>query len=392
MSGVTPQGFVLKTIEEIKLDIETDELATIDPTLVLSADQPIGEINAAVSKQLAEVWEVAQIAYNAFDRDASEDRLLDNLGSLTGTPRSRAKKSVVTCTVTLGAAFSQPAGLMMCDVVGQPAIKFVNRDPVVSTTAGTYTAIFESVDYGPVVANAGTLAHITNPITGWTAVTNPDDAVPGALAEKDVPYRQRQVDELTAAGASTVDAIRADLLKVPGVQQAFVFENVTLATDSSGLPGKAIECVIYDGAVPAADNIAVAQAIWNAKPSGSEAYGTSIANAVDALGVSRPTKFSRAIIRAMYLEFDVAVNPKLFPVDGVSLIKDAAVARGNLLNLGDDVIDLAIRAIALSVPGVVDVTELRFGMTVSPTNTDNLAIDGRSIARFDTSRVVVNVV
>jgi hypothetical protein len=176
------------------------------------------------------------------------------------------------------------------------------------------------------------------------------------------------------------------------VQQAFVFENVTLATDSSGLPGKAIECVIYDGAVPAADNIAVAQAIWNAKPSGSEAYGTSIANAVDALGVSRPTKFSRAIIRAMYLEFDVAVNPKLFPVDGVSLIKDAAVARGNLLNLGDDVIDLAIRAIALSVPGVVDVTELRFGMTVSPTNTDNLAIDGRSIARFDTSRVVVNVV
>jgi hypothetical protein len=148
MSGVTPQGFVLKTIEEIKLDIETDELATIDPTLVLSADQPIGEINAAVSKQLAEVWEVAQIAYNAFDRDASEDRLLDNLGSLTGTPRSRAKKSVVTCTVTLGAAFSQPAGLMMCDVVGQPAIKFVNRDPVVSTTAGTYTAIFESVDHG----------------------------------------------------------------------------------------------------------------------------------------------------------------------------------------------------------------------------------------------------
>ena len=295
--------------------------------------------------------------------------------------------------MTLGAAFSQAAGLMMCDVAGSiPSIRFVNRDPVVSTIAGNYIAIFESVDYGPVVANAGTLTHITNPITGWTAVTNPSDAVPGVLDETDALYRQRQVNELTAAGASTVDAIRADLLQVPGVLQAFVFENVTLTTDATGLPGKAIECVIYDGDVPAASNIAVVQAIWNSKPSGSQAYGTSVANAVDALGVSRPTSFSRAVIQNMYLEFDVAVNATLFPINGPDLIKAAAVARGNLLNLGDDVIDLAIRAIALSVPGVIDVTALRFGATVSPTNTANLVIDGRSIARFDTSRVVVNVV
>lgn len=391
-AGVTPQGFVGKTVEEIKAELEADQLETIDPALVLSPDQPFGQFNASYSKKLAELWEIAGIAYNAFSRDASEDRLLDNIGDLTGTPREPPRKSVVTCALDLNAGFSQAAGLMMVNVVGQETIKFVNRDPVVSTTAGTYAAIFEAVDYGTVNANAGTLTAITNPITGWNSVTNAEDAVPGALVEQDAAYRQRQFDELTAPGASTVDAIRADVLAVDGVQQCYVFENVTLVTDGTGLPGKALECVIYDGSPSAADDVEIAQAIWDSKPSGAEAYGSSSANATDALGIDRPTKFSRATIVGMYLEFDVVVNTKLFPVNGVTLIKEAAVARGNVLNLGESVVDLVIRAAALNVPGVTDVTALRLGSAPSPGGTSNYPITGRQIARFDTARIVVNLV
>lgn len=396
MAGVTPEGFVAKTIEEIKGELEADQLETLDPTLVLSPDQPFGQINAAHSKKLAELWEIAQVCYNAFDRDAAEDRLLDNVGGMTGTPRAKARKSLVACTVNLGAAFSQPAGALMANVLGQPTIQFVNRDAIVSTTAGDYTAYFECIVTGPVAVNAGTLTQKTNSVTGWNSITNPTDAIPGALVEEDPDYRQRQVDELTAPGASTTDAIRTDLLELSGVLQAFVFENVTLVTNSDGLHGKAIECVVYDGPVPAASDTAIAQAIWNSKPSGAETQGTSSALAIDKLGVARTVYFSRAVIQSIYLELDIKVDASRFPVGGTTLVKTTAVKEGNALNLGDDVIALDLRAAPLErlggVPGVTDVIAIRLGFSPSPVGIVNLDITGRQIARFDTSRVVVNIV
>ncbi len=393
MAGITDTGFTAKTIEEIKADLEQEQLENIDASLVLSADQPIGQLNAAFARQCAQVWEVAQVAYNAFDRDAAEGRLLDNIGSITGTPREDERKSLVECTLVFSSAFTQAPGTMTANVTDEPTILFTNRDEVTIASAGTLTeVVFESVEAGPVVANAGTLETITASLSGWTSITNPEDAVPGALVEEDADYRQRQDDELTAAGSSTVDAIRADILKVDGVEQCYVFENVTMFTDDTGLPGKAIEVVIYDGASPAADDDEIAQAIWDAKPSGVETYGTDSGTAVDDLDIDRTMGFSRAEVEEIYLEFDIDANAQLFPVDGATLVKEAVAARGNLLNLGDDVIALVIKAAALAIPGVRDVVEMRLGLSASPTNEANLSISGRSIAKFDTARIVVNLV
>lgn len=390
--GVTPQGLTIKTIEIIKTEIEDDQLSTISPALNLQSNQPIGQLNASYAKKCAELWELGQFAYNAFNREAAEGMQLDNIGTITGTPRNGPKKSLTTCTLVLGASFSQPAGALMAHVVGNPDLKFVNRDPVVSTIAGTYTGIvFQSLNFGAISANAGTLTQITAPVTGWTSITNPTDAVLGNLREEDDPYRARQDDELTAAGSSTTDAIRADLLKVTGVQQAFCFENVTMYADVDGVPAKAIECVVFDGPGVDAANNDIAQAIWNSKPSGSETYGTTSGIAIDALGVQQTVRFSRTTLQNIYLSFDLAVNASTFPNNGVELVKSAVVARGNSLLLGDDVVALVIKAAALTVPGVRDVIVLRLGFAATPTNTANLAISGRQIARFDTSRVAVTI-
>jgi uncharacterized phage protein gp47/JayE len=396
MAGVTATGFVGKTVEEIKAETEADQLSTVNPALNLSADQPFGQFNAIFSKKLAELWEVAAVAYNGFDRDAAEGRLLDNIGALTGSPRNSARKSTVSCNCVLGAGFTKAAGAMMADVVGFPAIQFVNKSAVSVVSAGTYPILFEAVAFGPVVANAGTLTHITTPLTGWTSITNPLDAAPGALTEEDPSYRQRQSDELTAAGSTTVDAIRTDLLEVKNVLQAYVFENVTLSTDGNGLPGKAIECVIYDGATPTASNTEIAQTIWNTKASGSQTFGTSSGIAIDSLGAQQTVYFSRASVVNVWLEFDIKVDASKFPVTGTELVKATAVAEGNQLNLGDSVVALALRSCVLAsnagVPGVTDVTALRLGIAASPVNIANLVIGGRAIARFDTSRVLVNIV
>lgn len=392
MAGVTSTGFVAKTIEEDKADIEDEQLLVIDAGLNLSSSQPLAQLNAIIAKKHAELWEALAVAYNAFDRDAAEGRLLDNIGSITGTPRESARKSTATVSLNLNAGFSRSPGTMFAAVVGQPTVIFTNKNQVTSVGAGVYSAVFESVEFGPVVANAGTLTVINPAISGWNSVTNPTDATLGNLEETDDAYRQRQADEQTAAGSSTIDAIRADVLKVAGVEQVLVFENTTLATDSTGLPGKAFEVVIYDGSPAAADEDAIAQAIWDTKPAGSETYGSVTGTATDSQGDPRLQEFSRATVRNVWLEFDVSVTAQDFPVDGVNLIKAAARDRGNRLSLDEDVIALVIRASALTVPGVRDVVALRLGFAASPVGTSNLAIGGREIAKFDTSRVVVNLV
>lgn len=397
MSGVTSTGFVAKTVEEVKADIEADLLENLSPALNLSATQPLTQINAAHARQLALLWELGSVAYNGFDRDAAEGRLLDNCGALTGTPRQPARKSTVTVTLNLNAGFSQAAGAMMANVTGQPTTRFVNKTAVATVGAdAAYSAVFEAVDYGPTVANAGTLTQITNPISGWNSITNAEDAEVGALEEEDADYRQRQDDDLTSAGSSTVDAIRSDVLEVDDVLQAYVFENVTLVTDENGLPGKAIEVVVYDGLTPTADDDEIAQAIWNSKPSGAETYGTTSGNAIDSLGITRVVNFSRASVVNVYLTYDIKVDASKFPVNGADLVKAAGVAEGNESNLGDDVIALLLRSCVLErnagVPGVVNVTSLKLGTAPAPSGTDDIAVSFRSIARFDTSHVVVNIV
>lgn len=390
--GLTPTGFVAKTSEIILHEIEADQLANVDATLDLSPDQPLGQFNGIFAAELAEAWEVLATIYGGLDPDNAEDAQLDRAMALTGTTRLAPKKSSVSCTVNLDASKTFAPGTMTANVAGQPSRLFRNRNVVTSVGAGNYTATFESADYGPVPAPAGTLTVITVAVTGWNSITNPLDATLGRLSEQDAPARTRRKIELTRPGASTVDAIRADLLdpdQVPGVIAAVVLENTGLTVDVNGQPGKSIQAIIWDGIVPAASDTKIAQAIWNGKAGGIEAYGTTTANAIDSLGTVRPVKFSRATQRTIYLSYVLVKDASKYPSDGDAQLKAAAVAAGNALTMGDDVIALKFRAIALTIPGVIDVTTFTLDFTAVPVPSVNLPIAQFEKATFDTSRITV---
>lgn len=390
--GVTPQGFIVPTIEEVLGEIHAEILETIDPALNLAPDQPLGQITAIFAKKIVEAWEAAAALANAQNPDNAENFMLDNVSALTGTLREAAKSSVVALSCNVNAGFSATAGAMTANVNGQPEVTFVNKEAVGPLAAGDHSIDFEATQVGPVAAPAGELETITIPLAGWNSCTNPLDAELGSFDETDESLRLRREEERTAVGACTVDAIRADMLQVEGVRQCYVFENTTLSTDVNGLPGKSIEVVIYDGNTPEADDTEVAQAVWDSKPSGSESYGTTTATATDSTGVARSVKFSRATVKQVWLEYDVLVDPNFFPTNGAELIEEAAALyAAKYLNLGVDVFAVRFKAQALTVAGVLDVTALRLGFAASPVGTANLTITGREIADIDTSRISVAV-
>lgn len=387
--GITIDGFTIKTLEELQADIEAEQRATIDPAISQAPTQPLGQLNGIWSRKFAELWEVAQTCYNAFNPAAAEGVQADNVAALTGTVREPAIKSRAVVTLNLNAAVTVPAGSVVA-VDGQPQFQFELVTEVTSTSSGDYDGIFDCTQTGPVPANAGTLTDIVTPVSGWNSATNAEDAILGAVVESDSSLLLRRQDELAAPGDSTLPGIKADVLLVTGVLDVLVFENTTLVVDANNLPGKSFEVVVWDSDPAAADDTEVATTIWDSKPAGIETYGSTTTAITDSDDIVRNVKWSRATTLDVWLEYDLVTNAH-YPVDGDAQLKALVVAFcQTAFGLDDDVVALVLRAKALEISGVVDVTALRLGFSASPSGTSNLTVGIREIAQFDSTRIEVN--
>jgi uncharacterized phage protein gp47/JayE len=385
--GVVPTGFNSKTLEEILTEIQDSQLANISPTLDLATESPLGQINGIVSAQLRELWELAEACYHGFDPDGAVEAQLTVLSLLTGTERRPATNSTVTCSCTF-AAGTYGIGSLIAHVNGNPDARFANTVSV-TTLGGIESVPFAAEDTGPIAAPAGQLNVIAEPVVGWLSVTNPLDAAIGSDIESDAALRNRRLVELSTAGSESVGAIRAEVSGVPDVLSVQVLENVTDAIDANGLPPHSFEVLLRDAG---ADDNAIAQAIWDSKPAGIQAFGTGESGtAVDDAGGDQIVEFSRITVRDVYLEIDLDVDTVTYGAGGDQAVKEAVATYGDAnFGIGEDIVLAALYAAIFSVTGVNDVLAIRAGFAALPTGTVNLGIALREVGDLDTSRIVVD--
>lgn len=242
-------------------------------------------------------------------------------------------------------------------------------------------------DTGPVQAPAGTLTVIETPVTGWDSITNPTDADPlGENLETDPAFRFRRLEEIAIAGRATIEAIRSQLLLVEGVTAVVVFENDTFITDVDGRPPKVVDIVVENG-----DDDEIAEKIFDVVAGGIGTIGDVTVVVTDSQGFAQTQKFSRPTPVDIWVEIDVTVDSNEYPADGDDQVQAAIVAYGDALGIGTDVIVHGSDSLECSItgiPGITDV-EIRVGKTASPTTDDNVVIEPREVADFDTSRTLV---
>ena len=104
MYGITSDGFVIKPLQVIKTELETEFRNTFGNDIDLDADSPFGQLVGNTAKKEAALWELAQAIYNAFSPDKAEDVSLDGAVALVGITRLAATQSrvVVALYGTLG--------------------------------------------------------------------------------------------------------------------------------------------------------------------------------------------------------------------------------------------------------------------------------------------------
>ncbi|MCK6585966.1 MAG: baseplate J/gp47 family protein, partial [Polyangiaceae bacterium] len=335
--GVLSTGFKRKTVEEILSDIVTREKGEISASLNTATETPIGQLNGIFAAAVGQVWELAEAVNSSFDPANAHYQALTQLSLLTGTQRQPATRSKVTATVNLNGGVTLPAG-SVASVSGTPSARFRTLVDVVAPAgpAANYSVAMEAEQTGPVAANAGTLTVIATPVSGWNSVTNASSATLGRVEETDLELRLRRSAELRAQGTSPLDALRADLLELDGIDQAVVFENVSdLVVD--GMPPHSIEAVVFDD--PSIANALIAGLLWANKAAGIQAYGETVTTVTDSAGYDHTVGFTRATQRLVYLDFDVTIDPDLYPADGDDQVAAAAedYATANY-RIGGDVI------------------------------------------------------
>ncbi|HEX3045403.1 MAG TPA: baseplate J/gp47 family protein [Bacillota bacterium] len=375
--GVTPTGFRLKLREAIVTDMEAKARELFGVGVNLSAKSPLGILIGLFSWPLSIVWLALQGVYNSAYVDTATGQALDHVVKYIGTKRMDATKAVQNLTVIGTAGTLIPLGFVV-ETGGEPPLGFATIESKPMGTDGKMELQAECLTAGS-MGNVPpeTITRIKNPIAGINTVTNTSITIKGLDRETDRELRERYRRSVAKGGASTIDAMIAALLDVPGVLDALVIENDMEIPDAEGRPPHSLEAIVLGG-----EDQEIARAIYNSKAGGIQPHGSESYIINDIAGRPHTIRFNRADEAGIYVTVQVTANG-FFPADGLTRIKDEIIGyiggvdskgiynRG--LMIGKAVIYMKIPDLVFNVPGVENMV-LRIGTAPEPNGMTDIPV------------------
>jgi hypothetical protein len=438
--GLTEDGFVPKTTEEVRASLNTRIRGRLGASMDLSDEDPVGFVVGLVAAEIGETWELGEAVNSASSRDSATGAALEAIGLLTGSFKAEAEPSTTVLTLTGTPTTTVPAlsqartdsteavfetladAEIGAAAVWVPAAAYVVGDRIANAsriyrciTAGTsagaggptstaeditdntahWRYLGEGTGYvdvdaqctedGATVALSGDINVIVTNVSGWSSVINVASVAVGREEASDEEYRLAQEIDLASPGTGTVDAIREALLELEGVTAVKLFVNNTDVTDGDGVPPHAIEPLVEDGED---------QDIWDALlanvAAGIATHGTEDGTATDSEGNAHAMSFSRPTGVPAYVEIDVYFPTGETPDDAATQIKTAIATRGDALGIGRNGNIATVIAAAMSVDGVYDVANVLCD-DVDPPVATSFAVSSRQRSTWDTANIVVNL-
>lgn len=383
MTQLTAQGFSRTRLDERLSALQNAMREIFGQSLNLDPDTIDGQTLGIFAESISNLDQLAEDVYHSFNPQSATGMALSRLVQLNGIRRIEGTYSIVDllCVGQQGTVI--PADSLVKSTATNATFQTVADATI--PAAGEVTVQARSAEKGAVVAQAGTLTKIDSPIYGWQTVTNPLDAVPGRDEETDEQLRLRRRASTLTPGQAIVDALYGALSNIATVLQARVYENDQDTADANGLPPHSIYCVVEGGT-----DADILKTIWLKKTAGTTTHGTTTGTVTDSMGNPHTLKFSRPVDVNVWVTVNLHTRSG-WPTDGVQRIKDAltAWAVANQV-IGEEVIHSRLFDPLNSVPGH-SIDSLYIGTAANPNGTANIAVPFDGLSRFDSARIVVNV-
>jgi uncharacterized phage protein gp47/JayE len=388
--GVQSQGFVLKRLADILDDMVAELSLVQDPVTgefltpnLSDENDPLVQLVNSVADQLAVGWEQLQLAYNQFDPLKATGAGLSGLVQLNGIRRKAGFPSSVQLTVTGTPGKVVAAGRQVSTI----------DDSVVFTLpaftiggGGTVSVQAVATEDGPLEAAAGTVVKILTPVAGWSAVTNPTDAVPGEAEQDDTSLRELQRLSTENTGRGMIEDLFSAINTITGLTFAKAYQNTSLLEDERGIPGKTVAPIVQGGDVDE-----IAQAIFSHMPIGVDTFGSIETTITDEQGFDYTIRFDRPTAIPIFIAVEIDPFSPTWPTDGADLIKQAIVnyALENYLP-GVSVYASQLFTPANSIAGA-QIVSLVIG-TADPPADQIVSIDWGELASFSVDNIEVTEV
>lgn len=383
MTQLTSQGFTRTRLDERLTALQEAMRAIFGPTLNLDPDTMDGQALGVFAESQSNLDQLAEDVYHSFNPQSASGVALSRLVQLNGIRRIEGTYS----TVTLRCVGSQGTVIPEGSLVKSTATNatFETTEEASIPASGEIDIAARSAVKGAVLAPAGTLTKIDTPIFGWQTVTNLLDAAPGRNEETDEQLRLRRRASTSTPGQAIVDAMYGALTNIPEVRQAKVYENDQDVIDANGLPPHSIYCIVEGGA-----DADILGTIWLKKTAGTTTHGTTAGQVTDSMGNPHTLKFSRPTDVNAWVTVNLHTRPG-WPTDGAQRITNALTAWAVAYqSIGEEVIHSRLFDPVNTVPGH-SIDSLYIGTAANPACTANIAVPFDGLARFDSSRIVVNV-
>lgn len=381
--GITSTGFNKKTLDILKTEFE-ENLKSEDAfgeSIDFSEQDPLFQFSMPILYLASELWEVAENVFYSASPKFAEGNLLSNTGKYIGIARKQASWASGSIRITGDEDTFINAGFVVKTGSG---IMFETLEDVTIDENGYVETSISALDVG-VSGNVAenTITVMDKPLLGVTSVTNPQATSGGQDEESDTVFRARYDTSTAISSGSTIDAIKANLLTLTGVEDVTITENETDG-EVNGIPPHSFETFVYGG-----QDTAIAEAIFEKKPGGIKAFGTTILDVEDSQGVLHTIGFTRPTSVDIYFKITKTVDSN-YPLDGDTQIKNAILNYMSEIKLGQDVVVYKVISLIsnLSLSGLLDIiVELSVdGVTYS---SSNISIDTNSAAVTSLDKIEV---
>lgn len=309
-------GIHTQTVDEIVSELTTEYKNIYGQDINVDSDTPDGQRINIEAQAKADVLDFATQIYNSFDVDAVTGVAQDRLYKINNIYRKSSEYSYVQINVTATSAVNlqgldvgETAAYTVADTNGN---QFLLVDSVV-LNAGTTLLEFRAKDSGLVEVTPNTITNMVTVVAGVSGVTNPAvQYITGTAEETDAAFRIRRNKSTAISGKGFYDNLLGDLLSVPLVTAAEVYENdgdvMEIPQESST---SAVWCIVEGGL-----NENIGQVIYANKTIGCKQVGSTTVNITKADGSTFVARFDRPQTQPLYLQLSIKSKLATSPDDG----------------------------------------------------------------------------
>lgn len=343
-------GLQVASVTEITQNLVVGFQGIYGADISVDPNSPDGQMIGIFAQNSSDILRLLVQVYNSFSIDSCFGITLDARCAISGVARKQGTYTLAMVAVTVSQALNllgagtDPSNPVpnAFTVADDASNQYVLISSASFGSAGTTSLQFRSVVIGQIQTTPNTIQTIFTVQQGVSSVNNPDTSsdVEGLPEETDPQLKIRRASSYYLQAVSPADAVRAALLSVADITDAYVVENDTGSTVDT-VPAHSIWVIVTGGTDPE-----IAQAIYAKKGSGCQMKGGVSYNVTRPQGNIFTAQWDISLTQPLYVR--ATLNPRVPGItfdttsDGIALANVLIYKLGQSPSIGDVVQAMAI--------------------------------------------------